>query len=75
MPGKEMRTMFTTHIASYQKEERNLKAMLERKYEHSFFRVFFYQIGNMGGKNMVQDRARLEFGNMRYESFRTAYLV
>ena len=43
-----MRTMFTTHIASYQKEERNLKAMLERKYEHSFFRVFFYQIGNMG---------------------------
>lgn len=53
MPGKEMRTMFTTHIASYQKEERNLKAMLERKYEHSFFRVFFYQIGNMGGKNMV----------------------
>ena len=43
-----MRTMFTTHIASYQKEERNLKAMLERKYEHSFFSVFYNWVGNIG---------------------------
>lgn len=33
--------MFTAHIASYQKEERNQKAMLERKCEHSLFSVFF----------------------------------
>lgn len=40
--------MFTAHIASYQKEERNQKAMLERKCEHSLFSVFFNRIGNMG---------------------------
>ena len=48
IPGKEMRTMFTAHIASCQKEERNLKAMLERKYEHSFFSVFYNWVGNIG---------------------------
>ena len=40
--------MFTAHIASYQKEERNQKAMLERKCEHSLFSAFFNRIGNMG---------------------------
>lgn len=47
IPGKEMRIMLTLHIASYQREERNLKAMLERKYEHSLFCVLFNSISNM----------------------------
>ena len=40
--------MYTAHIASCQKEERNFKAMLERKYEHSFFSVFYNWVGNIG---------------------------
>ena len=85
IPGKEMRTMFTAHIASYQKEERNQKAMLERKCEHSLFSVFFNRIGNMGegtwhriemSEEAVTEMSRLEPGqHILYGSFRTLALV